>query len=305
MKWFKFFALVLAFILTMVGIDRLYAPIQTWADTMLNAYRKNKDSIDVIIIGHSHTGAIRQRTIGDLKAINFSYAGMEMKDRLDFLREILRQKGRIRYVIMAMDYDQVGHKTSDPIVHNMLLPYIANNETGWNGKLKRMGPNNFLRHNRDLRILYDYYVTKQYNKNDTNFVPLNFTGKDDADACNKRALEISKINYSESKVDENFRLLEEIREMLSKQGIQLVLLNTPKSECFNRIYFENLDSSEVPRLRKFIEDNHLIYADFARSTAFPEDEFRDFDHLNDKGSSVLCDSLWNILRAHDPQLVKK
>jgi hypothetical protein len=305
MKWLKFFAVVLAFILTMVGIDRLYAPIRTWADTMLGAYRQNKDSIDVVIIGHSHTGAIRQRVIGDLNAINFSYAGMELKDRLDFLREILKEKGRIKYVIMALDYDQVGRKTSDPMVHNMLLPYIVNNETGWDGKLKRLSPNNFLRHNRDLRVLYDYYVSKQYNKNDTNFIPVNFTEKTDMSACTKRALELAKISYSDSRVEENFRLLAEIRDLLAQRGITLVLLNTPKSECFNKIYFENLDTSQLPRIRKFIEENNLVYADFGRSTAFSEDEFRDFDHLNEKGSQVLCDSLWNILRAHNSQLAKK
>jgi hypothetical protein len=304
MKWLKFFAVVLAFTLTMIGIDRLYAPIRTWADTMLDAYKLQKDSIDLVIIGHSHTGAIRQRRIGDLNTINFSYAGMELKDRLDFLREILKENGHLKYVVMALDYDQVGRKTSDPMVHNMLLPYIVKNETGWDGKLKKLAPNNFLRHNRDLRVLYDYYVSKQYNKNDTNFIPVNFTEKTDVSACNKRALELAKISYSDARVQENFQLLAEIRELLAKKGISLVLLNTPKSECFNKTYFENLDTTQVPRLRKFIEDNNLVYADFGRSNAFSEDDFRDFDHLNEKGSRALCDTLWNILRAHNVQLVK-
>src|SRR5438270_4821834 len=131
MKWFKFLILVLAFALTVKGIDMLYAPIDTWADTMLKAYRQRKDSVDVIIIGHSHTGAIRQSRIGTLNAMNFSYAGMELKDRYDFLQEILKEKGRVKYVIMAMDYDQIGHKTSDGMVHNMLLPWIIDQETGF------------------------------------------------------------------------------------------------------------------------------------------------------------------------------
>src|SRR5690242_12711089 len=117
MKWTKFIILLVVFMLTIKGIDRLYAPIDTWADTMLKAYKQRKDSVDVIIIGHSHTGAIRQSRLGDFNVMNFSYAGMELKDRYDFLQQILKKKGKVRYVVMAMDYDQIGHKTSDGMVH--------------------------------------------------------------------------------------------------------------------------------------------------------------------------------------------
>jgi hypothetical protein len=304
MKWIKFFILILAFALTVKGIDRLYAPIDTWVDVMLKAYRQKKDSVDVIIIGHSHTGAIRQNQIGHLNVMNFSYAGMELKDRYDFLQEILKQKGRVKYVIMAMDYDQIGHKTSDGMMHNMLLPWIIDEETGIKHVMDQVTPKNFLRHNRDLRILYDYYITKQYNKNDTSFIPLNFTNKNDFSACKKRALEISKINFSSQHVTENLQLLDQINRFLISKGITLVLLNTPKPECFNQIYFDNLDTTNMFRLRNFIAQNKLMYADFGKATIFSEDDFRDFDHLSFKGSQIVCDSLSRMIGATNTGLAE-
>ncbi|MFL5742360.1 MAG: hypothetical protein ACJ75B_19205 [Flavisolibacter sp.] len=297
MKWTKFIILLVVFMLTIKGIDRLYAPIDTWADTMLKAYSQRKDSVDVIIIGHSHTGAIRQSRLGDLNVMNFSYAGMELKDRYDFLKEILKQKGRVRYVVMAMDYDQIGHKTSDGMVHNMLLPCIVNNESGLTSAVSKMEPTNFLRHNRDLKVLYEYYVTRRYNRNDTSFVPLNFTNKNDFSACSKRALELSKLNYSSHNINENLELLDEIHKLLNEKGIMLVLLNTPKPSCFNEVYFNNLDTSHMFQLRDYISRNHLMYADFGKANCFNGEDFRDFDHLSDKGSKLVCDSIWRMIES--------
>src|SRR3982751_554715 len=123
MKWTKFLLLIAVFIATMFVIDRLYAPIPTWADKMLKKYASEKDSIEIVIIGNSHTGAIRQKKIDNMNVINLSYSGMELKERMTILKEVLQKKGPLKYVIMAMDYDQIGHKTSDGFLHNMLLPY--------------------------------------------------------------------------------------------------------------------------------------------------------------------------------------
>ncbi|MFL5810684.1 MAG: hypothetical protein ACJ749_14270 [Flavisolibacter sp.] len=272
---------------------------------MLSAFQKKKDSVEMIIIGNSHTGAFRQRTIGTLRVMNFSYAGMELQDRFDLMRELFKEKTSVKYVLMAMDYDQIGHKISDAFIHNMFLPYIMNKQEGITRLASSLKPNDFLRHNRDLTILYDYYISGHYNKNDTNFVPLNFTRKDDANGCERRALELSRFNFSAQNIDNNLALIDKIKLFLASKGIHLILLNTPKPNCFDETYFKNLDNSNISILKSFVAKHHIAFFDFAKSNLFKEEDFQDFDHLNMEGSQILCDSLWKAISKTDELALSK
>ncbi|MDB5251208.1 MAG: hypothetical protein JWP27_377 [Flaviaesturariibacter sp.] len=288
MTWSKFFLTLGAFVLTAFAIDRLYAPIPTWADHMLQQYAKKKDSVGVILIGNSHTGAIRDRQIGGLPVMNLSVAGIELGDRLTLLNEVLKSKGSLRYVIMSMDYDQIGHKTSDQRVGNMLLPYSIENDKSLGGYLKRINTNNFLRHNRDFGVLRQYWSGGIDFDKEVNFIPVGFRNKADAEACRKRALELSTLSFSEGRINRNLEIALEISRNLTAHGVQLVLLNTPKTKCLTESYTGQFKQAYRERLAGFASTHRIPFLDFQGDPRFSDEDFIDFDHLNAAGTAKLC-----------------
>jgi hypothetical protein len=227
--------------------------------------------------------------------MNFSIAGIELKERLTILQQVIRQKGPLKYVIMSMDYDQIGHKTSDSYIGNMLLPYEARNSHGLQKLWKGLYPNNFLKHNRDFSKLYEYYTKGIDFSKEVNVIPLSFKDRQDMVACKKRALELSTLYFSAERIDDNFKLLDVTNTVLRQAGIQLVFLNTPKTACFTEAYQSSFNSVYSKELKKFAADRKIPFLDFGSGEGFDGNDFRDFDHLNSAGSAKLCEYIGKAL----------
>jgi hypothetical protein len=295
MRFHGFLLVVLAFLGTIFLIDLLFSPMPTWADYIFSQYDKRKDSTDVILIGNSHTGAIKGIRIGDWRLMNFSIAGIELKERLTVLRHVVQQKGSLKFVIMSMDYDQVGHKPSDTYIGNMLLPYEIQNSRGFRRILKMLLPINFLKHNRDFSKLYEYHTKGIDFSKQVNVVPLSFKDRHDGVACRKRALELSTLDFSGDRVGDNFRILEEIDSLLKEAHVQLIFLNTPKTRCFTQAYNASFNTSYYKKLKEFAAGRNIPFLDFGSDERFDENDFRDFDHLNLTGSRKICEYIRGFL----------
>lgn len=287
MKWTKFFIVLAAFIGTAFLIDRLYAPIPTWADHMSGLYAKQKDSIGIILIGNSHTGAIRDTRIGQYPVMNLSIAGIEMQERRTLLEEVTRNKGSLKYVLMSMDYDQLGHQTTDSHVGNMLLPYALEQDKSTFAFLKKFNANNFMRHNRDFSVLKKYYSDGIDFTKELNFIPVGFRDKTDMKACAKRAVEMARLNFREERMNDNIEIVKEIKAMLDARGITLVMLNTPKTACLTKEYHAQFKQENRERLLGFLQANNIPFLNFEGSNHFNDSDFVDFDHLNTQGSAKL------------------
>ena len=281
--WYKFLFLIFAYTVTVYFIDLVYKPIPTYCDNLIANYVKIKESTQAIIIGNSHLGALRSENIGSIKPYNFSMAGLELSEQYIFLKEAIRHKSTaLKYVFLGMDYDQIGHLLKNPSITNQLIPYSEDNGTISNTLKNIICPSNFFRHNQDIVIVKKHY-TNTLILNDTNILTVDFKKEFDINLCKKRAIELSSLKFFKKNIADNYLILSQIRDLLDKNSIKLILLNTPKSKCFTDEYLKNIEANTIKELKEELAKRNFRYLDLFNDSDFNDKDFVDYDHLNKSG----------------------
>ena len=292
----KFYFITAAFILIVVLLNLLYRPIPTWADQALDRFKREKDSIGVIIIGHSHTGALQIAEINGLRTLNLSYSGMEAQNEYDIVKWLVSQKSSVKYMLIALDYDQLGHMTTNEFLNNMMMPYKTDDVSLFTKFSNLLAGPQYVRHNRDLQMLFDYYLNGPKSYLDVNVVPVTFTGKDDSVGCDHRATELAVGNTSIENIGKNKKLFSETIKLLKDNNITPVFINTPKPERFNSLYFSKLAPVYISETKKLADSLGVLYLDYSKSRGYSDDDFLDNDHLSKNGCTKIKDSIVTAIR---------
>ena len=247
-----------------------------------------KPLASVLIIGNSHTGVLNEVSDTEFlqKSINMSLSNLELEDRYKVLQNILKGTN-IKTVILAMDPDQLGHNLSTNSYDAQLYKYgfALHYSTFGNRILSNL---NFFR----LRLnVNDLIKTLVKGANDDtakiNFIPFTNKERNDQEACKKRAQEHSVYNY---KIDNNIKnlvFLQKIIDVCKEKKIQLLLLQTPKPECYSEIYLNEKMIAATEKIDSIAKKNQIRYLNYFNNPNFPDSDFADYDHLNQIGSNKL------------------
>lgn len=102
-------------------------------------------------------------------------------------------------------------------------------------------------------------------------------------------------NNSIDDLTHNLKLLEEIIEFGKSNKVKIILLNTPKTHWYNTNLKGAVSDRIDTEIQKLIEGRNAKYLNFKNHSDFDISDFKNSDHLNEKGAKKLTKMLESYL----------
>lgn len=257
------------------------------------------DSSQVLILGNSHSQALKRPVINDMTSFNFAVGGQDIYHMLIIAEHVLnKQKNKtIKYIIVGLDYHLMGYSFQTSNTEWMDRLYypdtkkIANNTIG--GRF--MAKSNFFRGNRNFKEAIKHFKFINSNTESKKAKKVNETFVDMRSSCQNRAIEHSVKKFEKSLIGENLSYLKRLSQLCNKHGVLLIFINYPKKACYYRFYNDNVVSIAVPKIRSFCEEHNITFLDYWKSDQFTDDMFIDNDHFNEAGANKMKSILGRVL----------
>ncbi len=264
---------------------------------MLN-FNKNKEKIKAIITGNSHTEAIGAPDIleGTNSTFNLSMGGQDLYHILLLLEKCIPESPRLKLVILGLDYDMAGYnfaKEKQEWKDRYYYPWNKNIYDRSFGNII-MAKSDFMRSNRDLSYLFS---SQEIDSNPTFIPPV--AAENNEYICRKRALEHSVIKFNRNLAEENLNYLIRILEICRNYNVTLLMVNTPKSTCYTNNYNPGVIEFSSQKYTTFSLLHNIAYLDLFSDTCFTENDFIDFDHLNQQGVDKLLSRIRVVLNINN------
>lgn len=305
MKGIKLIVEVVLLLVILAGagylIEKKYEKFETAADQIFKNYDLYKKDSIVVILGSSHALMLDDYYPDTSKyVVNFSIGGQDLFRENMVLKKIVKDGAKIKQVILCLDFDALGYNqvlSGEGYIDKQYYKYLDTlYDDSFTNRL--MGSSSFFRSNRDISFLFQepqvsvLVKTKGGNAKGLPYVPVGNGALNDED-CKGRAIEHSAIKFKKELVGENLSYLENIATLCNTNHINLVIITTPKMQCYcdhsNKENIELAKNEIREHLMKF--DVFSNYHDFYNDTSFVAADFVDYDHLNQNGVKKLYQKL--------------
>ena len=314
MRFLKFIFSVLAIcVATILVLEFVYRNYSTQADRVFNPYYAKANTVETLYIGNSHIGVFHEIFPQEIKEVgNMSLGGQDIFRMYTVIKTLIPKSPKLKKIYLGVDYDLIGYnqtKSGQEYIDREYFEYTGElyDTSVTNRAMSRLS---FFRANRDIAYLWkrDKTEAKPLNFIPVASAPVNAvvdTGSKPATQvttnlphkvidpflCRKRAEEHSLLKFKQKYIPENLTFLNRIVQLCNQHNIQLVLFDPPKTDC----YRANCNKENVTRAKQLIDSfviaNKVPYLDFYTDTAFNDDMFVDYDHLNSTGVKILSDKL--------------
>ena len=266
-------------------IELKYKTYKAPADYLFENYNAVKNDSSLIIIGNSHLGEFHKLfPASAYKVINFSIGGQDLFREYTVIHKLLAQPNKIKKIMLGLDYDIIGYNqvlSGQDYIDKQYYKYVDTlyEYSAINCAISSLS---FFRANRDISFLFKKPVPEE-NKPEINFIPLTTAKNLNAEDCKNRAMEHTAIKFNKALIAENSQLLEKLIALCKTKKIELILLNLPKSNCYRS--YSNAENIQLGKNKiiELLQKHQLIYYDLYDDTGFFDDDFTDYDHLNEKG----------------------
>jgi len=305
MKGIKLIVEVVLLLVILAGagylIEKKYEEFETAADQIFKNYDLYKNDSIVVILGSSHALMLDDYYPDTSKyVVNFSIGGQDLFRENMVLKKIVKDGAKIQQVILCLDFDALGYNqvlSGEGYIDKQYYKYLDTlYDDSFTNRL--MGSSSFFRSNRDISFLFQepqvsvLVKTKGGNANGLPYVPVGNGALNDED-CKGRAIEHSSIKFKKELLRENLTYLEIMFTLCKMNNIDLVIITTPKMQCYrdnsNKENIELAKSNFMEYLRK--NDAERSYYNLYEDTLFTNEDFIDYDHLNQNGVRKLYQKL--------------
>jgi hypothetical protein len=281
----------LTLVVFVFALEKTFAGRKTPIDFILGPLRAG-DQVTLLLIGNSHTGALRTVALRDDDVTyNASVGGQDLCRSYLLLRAYLPRLPRLREVVVAADYDAVGYNLSvfnQEWQDRQYYPYTG--ELYHDGSLQRLlAKSSFFRNNRDLSVVFSH---AQPNTRDSNpILPADGRVASTPEGCGKRAKEHSEVKFRRSLIVENIDYLQRIVALGLRQNVTIHFLNTPKSDCYRTNYSEATRRIGREAILRALGPRGDEFHDYFDDGRFLGEDFLDDDHLSLLGAQKLMKDL--------------
>ncbi len=304
-------AVIVFFVLLMAFLEYRYSGYETNIDKLFN-HIKSRRNAQLAIVGNSHLGPIRNIDMFDLKQrdiINVSIGGQDIFHSYFLIQKLLEVASDMKYIILGIDYDMLGYSLNTTNQKFIARQYYKHTDTLEDMSLSNrlMASSNFFRTNRDISILFAPSKKKtstaktasqkeqqQESIEDVDlegleFVPVATPQTQSSEFCEKRAIELTSIKFSNDVVQNNINRIRQIIKLFHNSNAKLIIVVTPKQECFYEYSYKKNVEIGKNALYSLSEEfaKSLIFIDFTSNQAFADSLFIDPDHLNREGIELL------------------
>ena len=247
---------------------------------------KNAGSVDILILGSSHTFYGIQPHILSPKAFSLAIASQDTRYDLFLLENYKKDYRNLKTVIMPVSYftffDAPTSEVSPfrasfykmymdcPFPRGLKYDFEFMNMPVFREKIKKY-------FSRNKRKEYDLQGWGTMHS---------LPDKDSLRWDNEKVFEALKFHTAKnsSHVEENYNNIEKILKFCKQRGIEAVLITTP---CY-KTYNENINPAQMQKtyalIDKLCRKHNIRYYDYRLDSRFSEEDFYDGDHLSDKGA---------------------
>lgn len=302
---------------TILLLEYVYRNYSTQADRVFAPYYQKAKTVETIYIGNSHIGVFNDLFPSETKNVgNMSLGGQDIFRMYTVLKTIIPKSPKLKKIYMGLDYDLIGYnqtKSGQEYIDREYFKYTGElyDTSVTNRAMSRL---NFFRANRDISYLWKR--DKQENK-PINFIPVANNNAATADKvvalvdstqaqapqaiphkqhdpfmCRKRAEEHSLLKFKQKYIAENLQFLKKLVMLCNEHNIELVLFDPPKTACYKSYCNKENIANAKHLIDSFALANKIPYLDFYDDTAFNDDMFVDYDHLNPIGVKILSDKIF-------------
>lgn len=260
-----------------------------------------------LYIGNSHIGAFHAyNPDSNAKVRNLSLQGQDLFKEWVALKKWLPKMPNVKTVVLGLDYEIIGQNQTLSGEEFLDRQFFRYTDTLYRYSFSNvmMAKSSFFRSNRDIKYLFSNGDNMgDPSKMDLNFIPVESRKKVTDAECRKRALEHSLIKFKKAVIPENEVYLERIISLCKERNVKLLVINTPKSECYKGYLYRENSNYAKQQIDSVLSANGIHYYDFDGDPMFAPDDYADYDHITYDASKKLLDSLFTY--AHPIEATKE
>lgn len=283
-----------------------------YIESQVNLLRKGK--VECVVCGLSYTQYGFLNNIFPLKSVNLSVTGQDIPYSLLMAKYSLKINPKIKLFIIPIAYYQGGYDISSDdadlhkqIVERIDIPILGDNrnysrEKG-KEKHKKYWHRNIFDQICDFEKLKEYrnqefetyledkeYFNERFHEPIYGGLKFDFKDLDDNEKLEsaKITAELNERVISENGYNEVVKYINEVVPQLVFEDRKVIFFTPPTTKYLNSAYSESLKKrfykDIVQLLKKFAG---CIYIDLSEDKAFLDEDFCDFEHLNNFGAKKL------------------
>lgn len=299
----KFLLFLIPILLILIGLESYIRFSPNSFITIANYFKKNKEEIEVLILGSSHNQCALNPKFFKLKTVNLSYGSQDIQlDSALFFHNVKQMKN-LKKVILELDYHSLDTQREKeyyryswyslyygveiyPINYLSRLSFYLSNPKLFNKIILEKFDENY------RSPIINKYGFEEGNFSDE-FSEMKYDSIKIENTAKKR-LEFRHKEISDTDFKNNAQRILSIIEYCKQNHIEIYFFSTP----MYKTYIENEVVSKKIRVDTFIQNlilNYNInYFNFEKSSKFNLKDFSNDDHLNAKGAekySKIIDSI--------------
>ena len=277
----------------LLALNWFYSDYKTPIDLTFESIDTANPSVQTLLSGNSHMGAMTHNLYIDTNAVNVSMGGQDVFHQLLIAEYAMGKMPALKTIVMNLDPEMLGTSlaySNQEYIDRQYYPHthLLYDNTFGN---RLISSSAFFRSNRDLNYLFQHKRMEQEFKSvgrKANFLP---NEKPSPELCKKRAIELTSVKFKKPLVDESLKKLHEIIVLAKEKSISLVLITTPRRPCYMSYADTGNMNYAIRRLQTFLTTENVPLYNYYDAPGFDDSDFRDPDHMNDNGERKLADRL--------------
>lgn len=288
------FLFIIPIVIFIFVIEQLYKQIPNNYSMKIELLEQKKEEIEILVLGSSHAYRGINPQFFDLKCFNMSMVSQSLDYDYLILEKYLPFLPKLKYVILPISYFTLTKKMCNGPEYWRNVYYTKyygiNNisPTDWFSLESRMLLWNKTGHHVVKSILKYYFEGSHFVQcNEDGWGKYTNNLQIDLESSATAAARRHEVSVKD-KLWETEPYLDKIIQLSISRDVKVILYSSPASEFYypllnQQVYNRNLAYCEY--LAKQYSD--VIFLNYAQSNRFPNDLFKDGDHLNATGARQL------------------
>ena len=279
-------------------------------------FKKNKNNIDVLILGSSHNqNAINPEIINDFNCSNLAFGGQDIRIDSALLSKVITQLPKLQYVIFELSYHTLEHRNTIKYHRNSLYLRFYNlnlfdrsvNIKDYSIYLSNPNLyNRFLNPFAEKTPVNKYGFATELSVNDSElhrFKSLNYNENIILNDTSNMLINRHKYENIEA-YNKNTITFSYMINKCIKNGITPIIISPPVFKNYFNSYLNAKEKRRKDYINQILEKYpSVIYLDYEQDSRFVITDFKNEDHLNPNGaekfSSILNVVLMDKARTHN------
>lgn len=295
----QIFLLILPLVLVGISLEFLIREIPNDYSYKRNYLDENSNSIDILILGgsHSYYGVNPDYFIGN--AFNASHVSQSLDYDFEIIKKYENNWNHLKYIMISIDYITLFSRVSlggeSWRVKNYEIYYNINKSLKKSDNSEVFCFNPFI----SLKRIYSYYFNKESSItcSKLGFGMVEMEQQQDLIATGMEAAKRHTKSLTKC-FEENIVILKKIIDFASKNDIDVIFFTSPVYHTYLNNLNETQLNTTINTMNDIVkDDSSCFYYNLLEDSSFDVHDYRDADHLNSNGAKKLSLKLNDIKRA--------